>query len=305
LINVFGSGVQMEKLNNLLQSGSPILLDGAMGTMLMEAGLEAGDSPEEWNVLHPDTVRQIHREYIQAGSQIILTNTFGGTSVRMETHGLHDRVFELNKKAAENARTEADAASHQVLVAGSMGPTGQLLEPLGTLSINEAEKSFADQAAGLAAGGVDLFWIETMSDLNELKAAVAGVHSVSDVPIAATMSFDSHGHTMMGVSPQQAVKELGELNIQLLGANCGTGSDELIEAIKEMRSANPNLPLIAKANAGIPKMIGTEVVYDGSPELMAAYAREVYQAGARLIGGCCGSTPVHIKAMAQALVGLT
>jgi 5-methyltetrahydrofolate--homocysteine methyltransferase len=291
----------MNKLNTLLQEGKPILLDGAMGTMLMDAGLEAGDSPEEWNVLHPDKVRLIHRAYIQAGSRIILTNTFGGTSVRMETHGLGDRVIELNKKAAENARAEADAAPHPVLVAGSMGPTGQLLEPLGTLRVSEAEKSFADQAAGLAEGGVDLFWVETMSDLSEVKAAVAGIRSVSDLPIAATMSFDSHGRTMMGVSPEQAVKELGELNIQLLGANCGTGSDELINAIKEMRSANPDLPLIAKANAGIPQMVGTEVVYNGSPEVMAAYAADVWKEGATLIGGCCGSSPDHVRAMAEAL----
>jgi len=291
----------MDKLNNLLQAGFPILLDGAMGTMLMDAGLKSGDCPEEWNVLQPDAVRKIHREYIQAGSQIILTNTFGGTSVRMETHGLQDRVIELNKKAAENARAEADAAHHLVLVAGSMGPTGQLMEPLGTLSISDAEKSFADQAAGLAEGGVDLFWIETMSDLSEVKAAVAGIRSVSELPIAATMSFDSHGRTMMGVSPEQAVNDLQELDIQLLGANCGTGSDELIEAVKEMRSANPNLPLIAKANAGIPQMVGTEVVYDGSPELMAAYAAEVLKEGAFLIGGCCGSSPAHIRAMAEAL----
>lgn len=291
----------MDKLNTLLQSGKPILLDGAMGTMLMDAGLEAGDSPEEWNALHPDKVRGIHREYIQAGSQIILTNTFGGTSVRMETHGLGDRVIELNKKAAENARAEADVAPHPVLVAGSMGPTGQLLEPLGTLRVSEAEKSFADQAAGLAEGGVDLFWVETMSDISEVKAAVAGIRSVSDLPIAATMSFDSHGRTMMGVSPEQAVKELGELNIQLLGANCGTGSDELIEAIKEIRSANPDLPIIAKANAGIPQMVGTEVVYNGSPEVMAAYAADVWKEGATLIGGCCGSSPDHVRAMAEAL----
>ncbi len=291
----------MDKLNTLLQSGKPILLDGAMGTMLMDAGLKAGDSPEEWNVLHPDAVRGIHREYIQAGSRIILTNTFGGTSVRMEAHGLQDRVIELNKAAAENARAEANAAPHPVLVAGSMGPTGQLLEPLGTVSMPEVEKFFADQAAGLAAGGVDLFWIETMSDLNEVKAAVAGIRSVSDLPIAATMSFDSHGHTMMGVSPEQAVKELGELNIQLLGANCGTGSDELIDAIKEMRSANPDLPIIAKANAGIPQMVGTEVAYDGSPEVMAAYAADVWKEGATLIGGCCGSSPDHVRAMAEAL----
>ncbi len=291
----------MDKLNTLLQSGKPILLDGAMGTMLMDAGLEAGDSPEEWNALHPDKVRLIHRAYIQAGSRIILTNTFGGTSVRMETHGLGNRVIELNKKAAENARAEADAAPHPVLVAGSMGPTGQLLEPLGTLRVSEAEKSFADQAAGLAEGGVDLFWVETMSDLSEVKAAVAGIRSVSDLPIAATMSFDSHGRTMMGVSPEQAVKELGELNIQLLGANCGTGSDELINAIKEMRSANPDLPLIAKANAGIPHMVGTEVVYNGSPEVMAAYAADAWKEGATLIGGCCGSSPDHVRAMAEAL----
>ena len=291
----------MDKLNSLLQEGKPILLDGAMGTMLMKAGIESGDSPEEWNALHPDAVRQIHREYIQAGSRIILTNTFGGTSVRMETHGLGDRVIELNKKAAENARVEADAAPHPVLVAGSMGPTGQLLEPLGTLRVIDAEKTFADQAAGLVEGGVDLFWVETMSDLNEVKAAVVGIRSVSELPIAATMSFDSHGHTMMGVSPTQAVKELGEMNIQLLGANCGTGSDELIEAIKEMRSVNPDLPIIAKANAGVPKMIGTEVVYDGSPEVMAAYAADVWKEGATLIGGCCGSTPNHVRAMAEAL----
>jgi 5-methyltetrahydrofolate--homocysteine methyltransferase len=301
MFNFIDPGVQMDKLNNLLQAGSPILLDGAMGTMLMDAGLKSGDCPEEWNVLQPEAVRQIHREYIQAGSQIILTNTFGGTSIRMETHGLQDRVIELNKKAAENARAEADAAPHPVLVAGSMGPTGQLMEPLGTLSISDAEKSFTDQAAGLAKGGVDLFWIETMSDLSEVKAAVAGIRSVSELPIAATMSFDSHGSTMMGVSPEQAVNELKELDIQLLGANCGTGSDELIEAIKEMRSANPNLPLIAKANAGIPQMVGTEVVYDGSPELMAAYATKVFKEGAILIGGCCGSSPAHVRAMAEAL----
>jgi len=210
-------------------------------------------------------------------------------------------VIELNKKAAENARAEADGTPHPVLVAGSMGPTGQLLEPLGTLSISEAEQSFAEQAAGLAEGGVDLFWVETMSDISEVKAAIAGIRSVSELPIAATMSFDSHGHTMMGVSPEQAVKELSELNIQLLGANCGTGSDELIEAIKKIRAANPDLPIIAKANAGVPKMVGTEVVYDGSPEVMAAYAADVWKEGATLIGGCCGSSPAHVKAMAEAL----
>jgi len=291
----------MHKLNTLLQEGKPILLDGAMGTMLMEAGLESGDSMEEWNVIHSGKVRSIHRGYIQAGSQIILTNSFGGSSIRLGTQGLKDRVVELNRAAAENARAEAGATDQIVLVAGSMGPSGQLLKPLGTMTKEEAEKSFTDQAKGLAEGGVDLFWIETMSDLAEVKAAVAGIRMVSDLPIAATMSFDTHGRTMMGVTPEQAVNELQTLDIQLLGANCGTGSDELIKAIQAMQSVDPKLPLIAKANAGIPEMVGTEVVYNGSPEIMATYAVEAWKAGARLIGGCCGNTPDHIQAMASAL----
>jgi len=291
----------MNKLAVLLQSGKPILLDGAMGTMLFAAGLESGNSPEEWNVLHPEKVRGIHNAYIEAGSQVILTNTFGGSAVRLESHGLAERVHELNEAAAKNARAEADAVEQTVAVAGSIGPTGQLLEPLGKLTKEGARKSFAAQAGGLAAGGVDMFWIETMSDLEEVKAAIAGIRSVSDLPIAATMSFDSHGRTMMGVSPEQAAKVLQLEEIQLVGANCGTGSDELIEAIRAYKSTNPELPLIAKANAGIPEIAGTEVVYNGSPEVMADYAVKVWNEGARLIGGCCGSTPDHIKAMAEAL----
>ncbi len=153
----------------------------------------------------------------------------------------------------------------------------------------------------MADGGVDMYWVETMSDLDEVKAAVAGIRSISNLPIAATMSFDSHGHTMMGVKPEQAAKVLQLEEIQLLGANCGTGSDELIEAIRAYKSTNPELPLIAKANAGIPEIVGTEVIYNGSPALMADYAVKVWKEGARLIGGCCGSTPDHIKAMAKAL----
>ena len=291
----------MDTFSTLLQSGKPILLDGAIGTMLMDAGLESGISPEEWNVLHPDKIRKIHQEYIQAGSQIILTNSFGGSSIRLDTHGLADRVFELNEAAAKNAREEADASSRTVIVAGSIGPTGQLLEPLGTLSFEDAQHSFADQAAGLAEGGVDLFWIETMSDLGEVKAAIEGIRSVSELPIAVTMSFDTHGRTMMGVTPQNALKEIGQLDIQLFGANCGTGSDELIKVINVLKAENPALPIIAKANAGIPEVVGADIVYSGSPEVMADYAIEVWKAGANLIGGCCGSTPAHIKAMAETL----
>lgn len=295
----------MDQLQAWIASGKPIVLDGAMGTMLMAAGLESGDPPEEWNRAYPERVRAVHRAYIEAGSRIFLTNSFGGSSFRLGMHGLEDQVVELNAAAASAARQEADASDHPVLVAGSIGPTGQLFEPMGTLTFEDAVQAFKEQASGLADGGVDLFWVETMSDLNEVKAAVAGIREVSQLPVAATMSFDTHGHTMMGVSPVRAVRELSQLDVFALGANCGTGSDELILAIQAMRAESPDVHLIAKANAGIPQIVGSEVVYNGSPEVMAAYAREVYQAGAQLIGGCCGNTPAHVKAMADALAELS
>jgi 5-methyltetrahydrofolate--homocysteine methyltransferase len=292
----------MNPLEKLLETGQPILLDGAMGTMLMDAGLVQGDPPEEWNVTHPDRVRAVHRGYIQAGSRVILTNSFGGTRFRLEMHDLQDRAIELNKAAAQNARAEADAASHIVVVAGSMGPTGQLFEPMGTLTFDNAKTAFAEQAKGLAEGGVDVFWVETMSDLNEVKAAVEGARSVSELPIVTTMSFDTHGHTMMGVSPVKALETLGKLEVIAIGANCGTGSDELEIAVKAMREADSNAILVAKANAGIPQVsAGGGIVYNGTPEVMAQYARNVRDLGISMIGGCCGSTPAHIRAMAEAL----
>jgi len=292
----------MNPLQKLLETGQPILLDGAMGTMLMDIGLVQGDPPEEWNVTHAERIRGVHQAYIQAGSRIILTNSFGGTSFRLEMHNLQDRVVELNRAAAQNARTEADAAPNLVVVAGSMGPTGQIFEPMGTLTFDEAKAAFAEQAQGLAEGGVDVFWVETMSDLNEVKAAVEGARSVSDLPIVTTMSFDTHGHTMMGVSPVKALETLSAMDVFAIGANCGTGSDELEVAVKTMREANPDVILVAKANAGIPQVVaGGAIVYDGTPEVMARYARNVSEMGVTLIGACCGSTPLHIRAMAEAL----
>ncbi len=292
----------MNPLQELLKTGKPILLDGAMGTMLFDAGLEQGDPPDEWNVLYPERIKAIHQAYIDAGSQLILTNSFGGTRFRLELHNLQARVYEFNKAAAENARAVADAALHTVVVAGDIGPTGQLFEPMGLLTFDDAQAAFAEQARGLADGGADVFWIETMSDLAEVEAAIAGVRSVSDLPIVATMSFDTHGHTMMGVSPAKFIAALGNQDILALGANCGNGSDELEEAVKAMREANPDVVLVAKGNAGIPHVVaGGKIVYDGSPEVMAQYALNVREIGASLIGGCCGSTPEHIKAMAEAL----
>ncbi len=291
----------MNRFEELLRTEPVILLDGAMGTMLMAAGLTSGASPEEWNATHPERVRAVHREYIQAGSRLVLTNSFGGNRYRMALHDLQERVFELNQAAAQNARLEADAAGRLVAVGGSMGPTGELLEPMGTLTLEGAQEAFAEQAAGLAAGGADVIWIETMSDLNEVKAAIAGARAATSLPIVATMTFDTRGFTMMGVSPQKAVEELAGLSLIAIGANCGTGPAELEIAIGKMRQANPQVVLVAKSNAGVPQWQNNQLLYDGTPQVMAGYANQARQLGARLIGACCGSTPEHIRAMADAL----
>lgn len=294
----------MNPLIRLLQSEPYILLDGAMGTMLMGMGLEQGHPPEDWNIAYPDRILAVHEGYIAAGSRLILTNTFGGTHFRLKLHNLHDRVAELNRAAAQIARRAADATPDLVVVAGSMGPTGELMQPMGTMTFDEAFDAFAEQAAALDEGGADVFWIETMSDLDELRAAVEGARSVSDLPIAACMTFDTNGHTMMGVSPQQAAEALGAMDLIAMGANCGNGPAEIEDVIAAMSALNPDIPLIAKSNAGIPRLVGgSELIYDGTPMVMAGYAHRVRDLGARLIGGCCGNTPDHMRAMSAVLQG--
>ncbi len=294
----------MNPFEQLLQSEPYILLDGAMGTMLMGMGLEQGHPPEEWNITYPDRISAVHEGHINAGSRVILTNTFGGTHFRLKLHKLHDRVAELNRAAARIARRAADQAPHLVAVAGSMGPTGELLQPMGSMTFDEAFAAFAEQAAALADGGVDVLWVETMSDLQEVHAAVEGARSVTDLPIAACMTFDTNGHTMMGVSPQQAAQALGQMDLIAMGANCGNGPAEIEEVITAMAALNPQLPLIAKSNAGIPRLVGgSELIYDGTPMVMAGYAHRVREMGARLIGGCCGNTPDHLRAMSAVLKG--
>src|SRR5262245_57976707 len=286
----------------LLASPGPILADGAMGTMLFEAGLTSGDSPERWNVERPDVIRGVHRDYRDAGSRILLTNTFGGNRFRLALHGLDTRVAELNEEAARLAAEVAHAPGSDAVVAGDIGPSGGILAPLGDLERDEAVKAFAEQAAALSAGGVDLFWIETMSALEEVEAALEGVgRAAPGVPVVVTMSFDTHGHTMMGVSPEQAAKELGGLGAVAVGGNCGLGPVELLPAMIAMHAAVPEAVLIAKPNAGLPVLEDGKAVYRGSPEEMADYARRLVAAGVRIVGGCCGSAPVHLRAMAEAL----
>jgi len=288
----------------LLARPGLILADGGMGTMLMELGLQFGASPELWNVEHPDRVRQVHRGYLQAGSRIVLTNTFGGNRLRLGLHNLQDRVVELNRAAAGLVRQEVEAAGGSAVVAGDIGPSGGILAPLGELEPAHAVEAFAEQAGGLIQGGVDILWIETLSSLEEMRAAVDGARQASrDIPIVATMTFDTRGRTMMGVTPEQAVQEFSSWGLATFGANCGNGPEEILAVITKMHAAAPQAALVAKANAGVPKLEKGRAVYGAGPEEMARYATAVADAGARIIGACCGSTPRHLEAMAAALKG--
>jgi 5-methyltetrahydrofolate--homocysteine methyltransferase len=289
-------------LQELLKSNRTIVADGAMGTTLFALGLENGDSPELWNVEQANKVRSVHRGYIDAGARILLTNTFGCNRLRLALHNLQERTYELNVAGARNARAEANAAADAVVVAGSIGPTGSILAPYGTLEFDEAVAVFAEQARALIEGGVDVLWIETMSDLEEVRAAVAGCHRTApSFPIVTTMTFDTHGRTMMGVTPEQALVSLNEMQVLAVGGNCGNGPAEIEAVIQKMHAANPDVVLVAKSNAGLPHMTDTGPIYDATPEVMAAYAQRARDWGARIIGACCGSTAAHIRAMAEAL----
>jgi 5-methyltetrahydrofolate--homocysteine methyltransferase len=295
-------GAASAKFRALLDAGGPIVADGAMGTMLFANGLQFGDPPEVWNLAHPDVIRRIQRAYIDAGSQILLTNTFGGNRARLKLSGHADSVDDLNRTAAILLRAEVDAAGGHALVAGDIGPSGEIVEPLGTLPYAEAVDIFQEQAASLIAGGVDLIWIETMSDLNEIKAAIEGVRRASpSIALIATMTFDTRGHTMMGVSPEQAVAALDAWGADAVGGNCGNGPDELIPVIAKMHAARPDVVLVAKSNAGMPELVDMRAVYRADPDTMAGQVLEMRDAGATIVGGCCGSTPDHLRAIAAAV----
>lgn len=289
------------ELSNLLAGGGTVLADGATGTQMFKLGLTDGAPPETWNDTNPENVMLVHQQYVDAGAQIILTNTFGGTTFRLKLHDLQDRSEELNRKGAALAKKAAEQADHAVFVAGSIGPTGEILQPMGNMSYEEAVESFAIQAKGLHDGGADVFWIETMSDLDEVKAAVEGIRQVSDRPICATLSFDTNGRTMMGVTPQAAGRAMYEWGLFAFGANCGNGFEDIEMVVQQMHQAVPEAKIIVKSNAGMPQWINNELKYDGTPEAMAEYAQRVRALGASIIGGCCGSAPEHISAMKQAL----
>jgi len=289
----------MSRFRAALESHKILIADGATGTTLQKAGLPAGTAPERWNLENPDAVRALHRGYIEAGADMVLTNTFGGTSIRLKREGLQDRAAEINRVAAALAR---EVAGESVLVVGDIGPTGEMMAPLGTLTHEEAVASFAQQAGALAEGGVDAILVETMSDLAEVQAAVEGVRQVTDLPLLVTMSFDTKGRTMMGVKPDRAARTLASLGVDVMGANCGRTLTETLEAVLKMREAVPEAVLMAKPNAGLPHAEGGDLVYDVTPEVMAEYGRRfVDEAGIVIFGGCCGSTAEHIRAVAQAL----
>lgn len=295
-------------ITEILQDQSYILADGATGTNLFSMGLQTGDSPEFWNADHPDRVTRHYQSFIDAGSDLVLTNTFGGNRYRLQLHNGEKRVTELNERAAALLRAAVDKSGRRVIVAGDIGPTGEIFEPTGTLSIEAAAEAFAEQAQALANGGADIIWIETLSSLEEARAAFTG-SKATGLPIVFSMSIDTNGRTMMGVTAADIVKLASEMLPELTGCgtNCGVGAAEVVAAMMNMKKSCEEFQeppaFIAKANCGIPEYVDGKIVYNGTPELMGRYAQLAYDAGATIIGGCCGTSPDHIRAMKQALDG--
>jgi 5-methyltetrahydrofolate--homocysteine methyltransferase len=273
-----------------------VLCDGAMGTMLQTYGLRSGKCPELWNVEQPNIVKSIHAAYVAAGSKIISTNTFGGNRLKLDSFGLGNRVRELNQAGVYIAR---EVAGNDCFVAVSIGPSGRFLEPLGDLTFDEAVAKFEEQAFAAAEAGADIILLETFSAIEEAKAALSAAIKTG-LPCFCTMAFDTGGRTMMGVSPVTAAKELTDFGASGVGANCGLGPVETLEIIKQMRSATSNI-LIAQPNAGLPKVVNGHTIYDSTPEDMAQFAIQAKAIGVNIIGGCCGTTPEHIRAMAEKL----
>ena len=291
-----------DALSRLLSQRDWLMADGATGTNLFNMGLEAGEPPEFWNTDRPDNIRCLYRSAVEAGSDIFLTNSFGGNAARLKLHNAQGRVRELNKVAAALGREVADASGRVVVVAGSVGPTGEIFEPMGNLTHRTAVEIFHEQAVGLKEGGADVLWVETMSAFEEYAAA-AEAAQLAGMPWCGTMSFDTAGRTMMGITTAAMtglVETLPNPPIAF-GANCGVGASDLMRTVLGFETAGTSRPIIAKGNAGIPKYHEGHIHYDGTPALMAEYAVLARDAGVRIIGGCCGTMPDHLKAMRHAL----
>jgi 5-methyltetrahydrofolate--homocysteine methyltransferase len=282
-------------LQELLEEKGRLVADGGMGTSLFELGLPPGGTPEEWNVENPDLIAKVHQGFVDAGADIILTNTFGGTRARLDLDGKGDRVEELNRAAVAVARSVASGAGRTVIVAGSVGPTGLLFEPMGPLTHAAAVELFAEQISALADAGADVLWIETLSSTEELAAAVEAAVPTG-LPVVTTMSFDTHGKTMMGIPPSELAQWWQEAPTTptAIGANCGVGPADVVAAAAEIHEVDPDVVVIAKGNCGIPQVIDGTLWYPTSSDDMTDYAELALDAGAQIIGACCGSVPSHI-----------
>ncbi|MGB6230631.1 MAG: betaine--homocysteine S-methyltransferase [Litorimonas sp.] len=289
-------------LYDLLQQKSLLLADGATGTNFMHMGLEPGFPPDIWNLSEPQKPETLHRQFVEAGSDIILTNTFGANAPRLKLHDAQDDTYAINKAGAEIAGRVADAADRPVVVAGSVGPTGELFEPMGEMTMESAVAAFTAQIEGLRDGGADVIWIETMSAAEEIQAAAQAAIDCG-MPYVFTASFDTAGKTMMGVAPGDIHGITTDLSEQPLavGSNCGVGASDLLLGTLAMTEADPHAVVVGKANCGIPTVLGKETVYSGTPELMYDYAQLAADAGVRIIGGCCGNAPEHVAAMRHSI----
>ena len=292
----------MHLLERRLDDAEWLLADGATGTNLFEAGLQSGDAPELWNLTSPEKITKLYQASVDAGCDIFLTNTFGGNASRLELHSAQNKVLQINKVAAELAREVADKSGRDIIVAGSVGPTGDVFTPVGTMEFDTAVEIFHEQATGLLEGGVDVLWLETISAAEEFRAAAAAF-ALLNTPGCGTMSFDTAGRTMIGLTSMDMVNLVNSLPNRPLafGANCGVGASDLLRTVLGFSSSDNQLPIIAKGNAGIPKYLDGHIHYDGTPELMGEYACLARDSGAKIIGGCCGTTPKHLAQMREKL----
>jgi 5-methyltetrahydrofolate--homocysteine methyltransferase len=282
-----------------LTAGEILVADGATATNYQQMGMTIGVAPEDWVFDQPDKVLGLHRAFIAAGSDIILTDTFGATSPRLRDSPYAGRTADLNRRAVALA-SEAASTRPGVLMAGSMGPTGMLMEPFGELTPAAATDAYAEQAAALSDGGVDLLLLETFFALEEALAAIGGVRRASALPLVVSFSFDQGTRTMMGVSPTRVIEAIAPLGVAAIGANCGRSLEDMERVVNELVALNAGIPLWIKPNAGLPRMVGDIARYDMGPAEMAEYARRFVDAGARIVGGCCGSSPEHVAAIADA-----